>query len=277
MLPMVAAPAASWGGAIQMNESMKSHAEFFKDERALSRFCLEFMSLIRSGCDKSDRQSLLDFMAFALPIINISKGQLFQDIWALWESGEKRGGYFVEIGGSDGVSLSNSYMLEKEYEWKGIVAEPNPSSFQKVSEARDCYISNKCVFSETGNSVDFLIAPFAAMSRMNEIIPEDSHEVKGKRTSDGAAIVQVSTITLSDLLIEAGAPEQIDFMSIDTEGSEYEILNHLDFSRWSFSSICVEHNYTPARERIYDLMTRNGYKRKWESFSRFDDWYIPVD
>ena len=85
---------------------------------------------------------------------------------------------------------------------------------------------------------------------------------------------KVKTITLLDLLDVHNAPKFIDYLSIDTEGSEYDILNAFDFQKYKFNVITCEHNFTPMREKIYDLLMKNGYKRKFTNISRVDDWYV---
>ena len=70
------------------------------------------------------------------------------------------------------------------------------------------------------------------------------------------------------------APKTIDYLSIDTEGSEYEILKAFDFDKYKFRVITCEHNFTSMREKIYDLLISKGYQRKLTSISRVDDWYI---
>jgi hypothetical protein len=87
----------------------------------------------------------------------------------------------------------------------------------------------------------------------------------------------VETVSLNDLLASAGAPDRMDYLSIDTEGSELRILESFDFSRYRFSVITCEHNFTPAREAIVELLGRHGYVRRHESLSQFDDWYIHQD
>ena len=69
------------------------------------------------------------------------------------------------------------------------------------------------------------------------------------------------------------APKYIDYLSIDTEGSEFEILNSFNFAEYSFGVITCEHNYGQNRNAIYDLLSQNGYYRRFEKLSKFDDWY----
>lgn len=85
---------------------------------------------------------------------------------------------------------------------------------------------------------------------------------------------EVQTISLYDLLIKYQAPKYIDYLSIDTEGSEYEILKVFNFEEFTFGVITVEHNFTLQRDKIFALLTSHGYKRKYEDISDCDDWYV---
>jgi hypothetical protein len=76
------------------------------------------------------------------------------------------------------------------------------------------------------------------------------------------------------MLKKYNAPKQIDYLSIDTEGSEFEILNSFNFDLYDIKIITCEHNYTPMRKKIYSLLTKNGYDRKYSEYSQFDDWYV---
>lgn len=84
----------------------------------------------------------------------------------------------------------------------------------------------------------------------------------------------VQTISLVDLLDKYNAPAIIDYLSIDTEGSEYEILKEFNFSKYRFNVITCEHNHTSAREKIFNLLTANGYVCKFRNLSMCDDWYV---
>ena len=92
----------------------------------------------------------------------------------------------------------------------------------------------------------------------------------------GGDIFNVKTISLYDLLEKYNAPKYIDYLSIDTEGSEYEILKNFDFEKYVFKIITCEHNHTDMREKIYTLLTNNGYVRKYENLSQWDDWYVKI-
>ena len=86
------------------------------------------------------------------------------------------------------------------------------------------------------------------LSRIASIDPRDGHE------RNDHTVVKVETVSLIDLLIEGQAPKDVDFLSIDTEGSEYEILSHFDFDQWNLRTIAVEHNGTEARQKIFELL-----------------------
>jgi hypothetical protein len=90
---------------------------------------------------------------------------------------------------------------------------------------------------------------------------------QGKRYS-------VETVSLEELLSFYDAPRNISYLSIDTEGSEYSILQAFDFSKFTFDLITVEHNFTESRLRIKNLLNENGYIRILDEYSEWDDWYV---
>ncbi|PPR31787.1 MAG: hypothetical protein CFH28_00371, partial [Alphaproteobacteria bacterium MarineAlpha6_Bin6] len=88
-------------------------------------------------------------------------------------------------------------------------------------------------------------------------------------------IVTVDTVTLEDLLKEHKAPEKIDYLSIDTEGSEYLILENFNFKLYEISIITIEHNFIDdLRNKIKSLLEKNNFVRVFEKISRMDDWYV---
>lgn len=217
---------------------------------------------------------MLEFFAFCLPRLKDSHAQIMQDLWALYMLGEKRGGFFVEFGACDGQKLSNTLLLERAYGWTGILAEPNPVWHEALKRNRTARICTDCVAARSGEVVEFLSADqMPELSRIAGIVPNDVHERNGNR--DRQTRFAVNTISLNDLLESQGAPRVVDYLSLDTEGSEYEILRTTDFDRWSFRLISVEHaGETEKREAILTLLQSRGYTRWRPDLSRWDDWYV---
>jgi len=252
------------------------HPKVSRKAEVILNMLVERRKAIRKGEYDEKATTLEDFMLYAMPKVEFAQGQLFQDLWVLWELGEKQGeGYFVEFGATNGITMSNSHLLDKQYGWKGILAEPNPEYHERLARERDCNITHKCVYSKTGETLKFLCAEKGLMSRLEHINPDDHNEQSGRREVKNT--IDVNTISLNDLLDEFNAPDVIDYMSVDTEGSEYEILSNFDFSKRHVRTFTVEHNFTKLREQIFDLMSANGYVRRFPEYTRFDDWFIHSD
>ena len=211
------------------------------------------------------------FIQFAISSAHTSTAQLFQDLWVLFELGEKHSGYFVEFGATNGVSLSNTLLLEKFYSWRGILVEPNPAYQLDLQKNRNCEIDFRCVYSETGKTLDLRCTESGEFSRLADVNPMDGHEATYR---DKYEVTSVESVRLNDLLDDYNAPDEIDYISIDTEGSEFEILNSFDFTKRQVRAFTIEHNFTPMKDRIFELLTANGYTRRFASFTRFDNWYI---
>jgi len=202
--------------------------------------------------------------------VSKSRSQFAQDLYALSMTNFKRGGYFVEFGAANGVDNSNTYLLEKEFGWQGILAEPARSFQTSIRKNRSANLEPCCVWRESGSQVTFNESDITELSTIAEFSGSDCHQEKRKNGS----IYQVGTISLNDLLDKYEAPKEIDYISMDTEGSEFEILNAFDFSRYSARVITCEHNFTSNREKIFELLTRHGYERRLADFSQSDDWYV---
>jgi hypothetical protein len=85
----------------------------------------------------------------------------------------------------------------------------------------------------------------------------------------------VKTLKFEEIFNDFKSTPKIDFLSIDTEGSEFEILQSIDFSRYRPLVICIEHNFHKAnRIRYKKLLQHNGYKLKYSGISRWDSWFV---
>ncbi len=229
----------------------------------------------RELTDTVDRnRQIFDFLLHLsdgrlLPWFAESRAQLWQDLFVLHELDFKRNGFFVEFGATDGISLSNTYMLEKKFGWQGILAEPANCWHQDLLNNRGAAIDKKCVWSKSNDVLMFNQTDVAELSTINAYSDSDFHEASRRN----GTTYPVDTISLVDLLRAHQAPKTIDYLSIDTEGSEYEILKNFDFKEFKFRTITCEHNHSSDREKIYSLLTSHGYIRKYTELSQFDDWY----
>ena len=116
-------------------------------------------------------------------------------------------------------------------------------------------------------------------SFLNKYPPND--KVVGKEIANermNGKIYKVETISLNDLLQKYNCPKVFDYLSIDTEGTEYEIIKNLNFNKFSSKIITIEHNYNEVeRNKIYKLLAKHNYSRVLEEISCWDDWYVKND
>jgi len=211
-----------------------------------------------------------DFLAFALANSRRSYAQLAQDLWVLFETGEQRGGYFVEFGAGDGVLLSNTCLLEREYHWRGVLAEPNPVFHDALRRNRRAHVSTRCITGTQIGEVRFNQTADPHLSTMDSYSASDGHarvRARGHR-------ITVPAQTLMELLQEARAPRRIDYLSIDTEGSEYDVLDAFDFTAYDVRMLTVEHNHTEQLPRLDALLAGHGFERKFAALTDFDAWYV---
>jgi len=219
-----------------------------------------------SGPSREAREALVQ------KLIKLSPSQLGQDVWVLEKTDFKRGGFFVEFGATDGVLLSNTYMLEKSFGWKGICAEPNPQFFELLRKNRHCQVSNQYIGARTGEEVTFIAA--SAYGGAETHADMDKHANRRETFRAMGHVLTMTSISLHDFLLEHNAPQTIDYMSIDTEGSELDILAAFPFDKWDVRFLTVEHNFTDRRKDIQALLKKHGY-RQYEM--KWDDYFEKTD
>ena len=197
-----------------------------------------------------------------------SFSQLGQDLKVVRSYNSLHGGFFIELGASDGIEFSDTYLLETKYNWRGICVEPIPKRYEELCRNRpNSSCCNDAIYSES-TTVTFDIAnSYDLLSGISKHIDTHKRDVDSDKTQ-----IEVNTITLNTLLERYNAPSFIHYMSLDTEGSELEILKSVDLQKYTFGLIDVEHNYIePRRSQIRDLLTSNGYEYIREN--NFDDCY----
>jgi FkbM family methyltransferase len=182
--------------------------------------------------------------------------QIGQDKWVHSVLGDKSNGFFIELGACDGLYYSNTLFFERTLGWNGICIEPNDNYIQELRNNRKCIISNSLVYSEEGVEVDFSQCK-AASSIVDENVGPFT-----KTTAENS--VKKVTTTLSNILESCHAPTVIDYLSLDVEGQEYNILSTFPFDKYKFRCITVEHNEphigNEQQMLIRTLLEKNGYK-----------------
>jgi FkbM family methyltransferase len=199
-----------------------------------------------------------------------SYSQIRQDLFVLFALG-KTPGYFVEFGACDGVYLSNTFLLETYYGWSGLLVEPSKHYNKVLRNKRTVKIDDLCVSDKTGDTVKFLEIPdLHGLSGIEQHAYYDAHTEIRKEIGFE---YDVETISLKDLLSKHNCPGTIDYISIDTEGSELSILEGYDFST-KFKVITVEHNETINRGPIEKIFRDQGYIQVLQEESKWDAWFL---
>jgi len=228
-----------------------------------------YHSIARWTKGASSKNPMVDFV---LENFSESFAQLQQDLVALWLKnkifGKESQGYFVEFGATNGIQLSNTFMLEKFHGWNGLLCEPSTNYYDALRKNRGVSIDNRCVFSNTGEILEFVDRAIGEHSSVSGF----SRNGEAGQDEEEKDRYQVESVTLNDLLSAHNAPTQIHFLSIDTEGSEYEILKSFDFKEREIVFICIELSF--QSELILEILSSNEYLRILPEFSRWDGWFV---
>jgi len=191
--------------------------------------------------------------------------QYGQDKW-LYENyfKDKKNGVFLEIGADDGIDKSNTMFFEESMGWSGICIEPSPARFKLLKENRKCVCECVAISDYIGEAQFLDICGWGkglsgiVKSYHKNHLPRIKNEVRHPNNT-GHDVITVQTDLLNNIL-SRNSVYNIDFCTVDTEGSEFEILNALDFDKYNIKIILVENNYND--NRIKDLLVEKGYQHE---------------
>ena len=188
--------------------------------------------------------------------------EIGQDKWVLETMfPDVTDGYFVDVGSGHGTYYSNTVTLERKG-WTGICIDPFPTHM----ETRTCRVFKEVVWSAPGRVMTFQMAD--GLAGLSDTLG------RWREQALQAPSVELTTVTLDDILTRAQAPPFIHFMSLDIEGAELDALRAFPFDRIRLGSLAIEHNdEEPKRTQIVELLARHGYRRV-HSF-RQDDFFAP--
>ena len=220
------------------------------------------------------KKSIKDYIA--RPLFEAMKVDTFSrpSLYNLDEKIEKYlnfdNGTFVEIGANDGLRQSNTYYFERMRNWKGVLIEPIPHLYKQCKKLRKRSEVFNYLCSEPKYSGSYKTIRFAGlMSQMSGTLDDlDKEEIQ---INDGLRVqkihksyeVEVECITLSEV-INKSSFNNFDFMSIDVEGHEFQVLRGLDLEKHAPSYLLVETwdhekkeiiNYLDSHYRVEDYLT----------------------
>ena len=173
-------------------------------------------------------------------------------------------GTYVELGGLDGVRYSNSHLFHYGFQWHGILIEPSPSSFKALEMNRPKDNTFNYAVCSSPRDVHFVEGREKAVSGILEFMaPSFIATWHSNSTKKPATLSRISCKSLSDILDESSLPQKqvIDFLSIDVEGAEFEVVQTIDFSRHVFGVIFYEADeYNPVKNEVMKtFLESKGY------------------
>lgn len=175
---------------------------------------------------------------------------------------EKRNGVFLDIGANDGVTFSNTYFFEKELGWKGICFEPINAAFKKLNDLRSSVNINACVATEDKMDYFLSVTGYGEMlsglkSNYDERHLQRLHETV-KEHGGYINEIEVQCYNLNEILKKYSL-SVVDFISLDTEGNELEILKGIDFKQTHIKAIAVENNYN--NPEFNNFLSGRGFEK----------------
>ena len=191
---------------------------------------------------------------------------------------EKQDGFFVEIGGYDGELHSNSMFFERNRNWRGLLVEANPYTYQQMLRRdRRCAMVNSCI-SSTKNEMEFKLGggltsavETASAAHLKRIDSDAKTYGTNAQWQGHGQVVQVQCTTL-DSLLKRLSVQHVDYFSLDVEGAEMLILNSIDWSKIKIDVMTIETQ--EHREEINKLMTAQGFYRIEPRKLAFDDIFV---
>jgi len=212
----------------------------------------------------------LPFKIFLLKLgFEIYLGGKEQDKWVIKDIFKyKKKGYFIDLAAADGIRISNTFLLEKKYNWSGICIEPNYLFFQNLKNNRKCHCIREVVMGKKKK------IKFFEDGGIGGIIGDqyDNNYQKRssiiKKRSNRHKIKNYKSVALKSILKKFKAPKVIDYLSLDVEGAETIILKKFPFKEYKFLTLTIER----PTIHLNKILFKNGYK--FVKNHKVDTYYI---
>ena len=176
-------------------------------------------------------------------------------IYDVFFKSKKQNGYFVDIGAYDGITGSNSYFFEKNLGWEGILIEPSRNQFSKLEKNRKNICFNNAISNKI-QSIEFIdvIKGLTQMSGLKQESYTDTYNMLDSDLNTLTECYVIDTSTFSNLVKR----KNIDYLSIDIEGGELDLIHSIDFSSYQIKVLSIENN-KPNEIIYHEHLSKNGF------------------
>ena len=223
------------------------------------------LSLIRKYLEAKDQTALeKGFLSYVSKDENFSYSQVCQDLMCSYFLDNSGVRTFAEVGVGDGKLFSNTYLLEQSG-WTGILVEPNRSFHKKIMQNRTAHLFRAAASAQNG-TMNFFAATVGELS-YSEANTNDGLDRKGSER------YQVKMCSLNEML-EISKIEELDFLSIDVEGHELQVLSGFDVTRFNPKIAVIETNYEALKTQQVSGFFGDGYIQVFPTLSPPDIWLV---
>ena len=185
--------------------------------------------------------------------------------WTLFPEGYK--GVFLDIGAHDGMLRSNTYSFELAG-WTGVCVEAHKHFFDLCKQNRPkSIVFHAAVANMDRANVPFYTTNMGSLSTLDKGM-EDYFSVHFKECFHGFIETKVNAITI-DTLLKQNNFSVVDFVSIDVEGSEMEVLHGFSIEKYSPRLLVVEAMGEAREQAVMDYFKEKNYFYATHIFDNF--------
>jgi len=194
------------------------------------------------------------------------QSQCAQDATIVRVFGNKTRGWFVDLAANHARKNSNTFVLERHFAWSGICIEPNHFYWKDLISLQTCQLVKSVVGKYDGEGVDF-----ALLGQLSGIWRDGFDNNDSQQYTGDLKVEKHTTVSVKSVLVQAGAPSTVDYLSLDIEGEELYVMENFNFDKYTFWSITVER---PRHLRLCSMLESKGYVYVMDHCDFGDELYI---
>lgn len=184
-----------------------------------------------------------------------------------------KNGFFVDVGAHNGVSFNNTLYFEKTHGWTGINVEPIKLVYDQLIVNRPNSININCAVCNSDGETEFVCnTGYTEMiSGLKDTFdPRHWHRLQCENNERGSTteIIKVPTKRL-ETIFDEHCVKHVNYLSIDVEGAEYEVIKSINFDKVSIDIIGFENNYNDVSIPIVVFLESKNFKVIHQSLDIF--------